>query len=467
MDSLLKLNATINNFVWGVPMIILLLGIGSFLCVKTGFWIYRNFGYIMKNTFGKIFEKENADDSTITPFQAMSTALAGTIGTGNIVGVATAISFGGPGAIFWMWIAAIIGMTTKFAEVTLALSTREKGTDGTYTGGPMYYLSKGVNSKFLAIIFCIFGIIAPLGTGALVQSNSIATSLEDTFGFNLRISGIIIAILMALVIIGGIKRIGSFASKIVPIMSLFYIIGAIVILFIQKDKLGSAFSLIFKSAFNPSAAGGAFAGSSIMLAIRWGLARGIFTKEAGIGTAPIAHATSHTYHPVKQGIWGSFEVFTDTIIVCTMTALVILTSGLWKDPSIEGIVLTSRAFSSALPIGRYIVNIGLILFAFTTAVSWNYYGEKCIQFITKSHNVKIFYRILYIALCFVGSIGGLKVVWDIADTFNGLMAIPNLIGLFILSNAIRNLLKDYIKSQKENRKKDYNLTYENKWKEFF
>ncbi|MDO4595027.1 MAG: sodium:alanine symporter family protein [Tissierellia bacterium] len=467
MNEILKINSMLNDFVWGVPMIVLLLGVGAFLCFSTGFWIYRNFGYILKNTFGQIFKKADSNDSTITPFQAVSTALAGTIGTGNIVGVATAISFGGPGAIFWMWLAAVIGMTTKFTEVTLSLATREKGKDGKFTGGPMYYLKKGTRFKFLAYLFSFFGFIAPLGTGAMVQANAIATSVNDTFGLDVKIAGIILSILMALVIIGGIKRIGAFAEKVVPIMSLFYVIGALIILFIQRKEILNAFVIIFESAFNPKAAGGSFAGFSVMTAIRWGLARGIFTNEAGIGTAPIAHSASHTDHPARQGIWGSFEVFMDTIVVCTMTALVIITSGLWKDSNLEGILLTSNAFSNALPVGKYIVNIGLMLFAFSTAVSWDYYGEKCILFIYNSDIVRIIYRIIYIVLCFVGAIGGLKFVWDIADTFNGLMAIPNLIGILLLSKSAKRLIKDFERIKYSKQKRDYSLEYDNKWKEFF
>lgn len=466
MKSFLEFNDFINKkIVWGIPMIILLIGVGLYLAIKSEFFVYRNFGYILKNTFGKIFKKMDSDEKSITAFQAVSTALAGTIGTGNIVGVALAISLGGPGAIFWMWLAAIIGMTTKVAEVTLAVATRKIGKDGKYVGGPMYYIERGSKLKWLSVLFCVFGIIAPFGTGALVQSNSIAVSLKGSFGLNDVISGIIIAFLMALVIIGGIKRIGQFAEKVVPLMSIFYIIGAIIVLIIQRKMILPSLVLIFESAFSPKAAGGAFAGVTILTSIRWGLARGIFTNEAGIGTAPIAHSTGHTDHPLRQGIWGAFEVFADTMIVCSLTALVILTSGIWKEAGHEAGTLTSLAFEQAIPFGKLIVNLGLILFAFTTAVSWNYYGERCLEYLTKNPLIQKIYRIVYISFCFIGAIGGLKFVWDVADTFNGLMAIPNLIGLFLCAKAFAKIAQDFYRYK--GKTFDYNASFESEWKKYF
>lgn len=442
MEFILMLNKKINEVVWGPPMLILLVGTGVVLCFASVFIIYRKFPFVLKNTFGKIFTKSESTEGSVTPFQAVSTALAATVGTGNIVGVTLAITTGGPGAVFWMWLAAIVGMTTKFAEVTLSVATREKNEKGEYVGGPMYYIKNGMNMPWLAMLFAIFGSMACFGIGAMTQSNSVASAANNAFGIEMWQMGVLNAVLAAVVIIGGIKRIGAVAEKIVPFMAAFYILGGVVILSIHAERILPALQLIFSNAFTGTAATGGFLGSTVMMAMRYGVARGVFTNEAGLGSAPIAHAAAHTDHPVRQGLWGSFEVFVDTILVCTITALVVITSGLWSSGDYKGLALTSAAFQETLPIGGYIVSIGLILFAFTTIISWSYYGEKCIEYVAGSKAVLPF-RMLYVVAVFVGAIGGLTEIWDIADTLNGLMAIPNLIALLALTRPFIRLVKDF------------------------
>ena len=467
MNKIIELNEQLSDFLWGVPMIVVLLFGGIFLVCKSKFWVFKNFNYIFKNTFGRLFKDSDSDKDSISPFQAVSTALAGTIGAGNIVGVATAISFGGPGAIFWMWLAAIICMTTKMVEVTMAVATRERDEDGKYIGGPMYYISKGTGSKFLAKLFSFFAFIAIIGTGALVQANSISESLNNITGISLSLAGILIVVFMVLVVIGGIKRIGSFAEKVVPFMAIFYIIGCIVILVSQRSEIIPAFKRIVVGAFTTSSAVGGFAGTTMIMSVRWGLARGIFSNEAGLGTAPMAHATSHTDHPIRQGMWGAVEVFVSSMIICTMTALVIITSGLWTDPDLNGAALTANSFSMTIPFGKYLVSLALILFSFTTAVSWCYYGQRCVKYLTGSSKVASIFKYAYIGFCYVGAIGGLKFAWSVADTANALMVIPNILSLIIMSKIFIKILKDFDKYKNSGKKGNYSWTYENKWKEYF
>ncbi|WP_243343229.1 sodium:alanine symporter family protein [Anaerococcus sp. AGMB09787] len=467
MAKLIKLNEELSDFLWGIPMIVVLLFGGIYLLYKSEFWVFRNFIYIFKNTFGRLVKDSSSDENSISPFQAVSTALAGTIGAGNIVGVATAISFGGPGAIFWMWVAALVCMTTKMVEVTMALATRERDEMGNYIGGPMYYISKGAGSKFLAKLFSFFAFIAIIGTGALVQANSMSESINNITGLSLPLIGVLIVIFMLLVVVGGIKRIGSFAEKVVPFMSIFYVLGCLVILFANANLIIPAFKRIVVGAFTTSSAVGGFAGTTMLMSLRWGLARGIFSNEAGLGTAPMAHATSHTDHPVRQGMWGSIEVFVSSMIICTMTALVIITSGLWVDPNLNGASLTANAFSKTIPLGKYLVSLALILFAFTTAVSWCYYGQRCVKYLTGSTKLESLFKYLYIGCCFVGSIGGLKFAWNVADTANALMVIPNIIALIMMANTFKKLLKDFDKYKDNEKKGDYNWTFENKWKAYF
>lgn len=443
MSWILELNSYVNDFVWGLPMLVLLIGTGFYLAVRTRFAIYRNFGLIVKETAGNVFGGKAEEEGGITPFQAMSTAMAASVGTGNIAGVALAISVGGPGAIFWMWIAAILGMTTKFSEVTLSVATRQRNDSGELVGGPMYYIKNGLGSKWLSRAFALFAVFAPLGVGSMVQANSISEVLQASFNVPTWLTGVVLVILAALVILGGISRISSFAEKIVPLMAAAYVLGGVVILVINSDQIPQAFQMIFTQAFTGTAAVGGFAGATIATALRQGVSRGVFTNEAGLGSGPIAHAAAETDHPVRQGLWGAFEVFLDTIVICTLTALVIITSGVWQNSSVEGAAMTRAAFESGFTGGGYIVTIGLLLFAFTTIIGWSYYGEKAFGFLAGTSKFAIVYRVVYIGFLYVGSVGGLAVIWGIADTLNGLMAIPNLIGLFGLSGMIVRLTKDF------------------------
>ncbi|WP_312702256.1 sodium:alanine symporter family protein [Sedimentibacter sp.] len=446
MEAIMNINGFINGLVWGPPMLILIVGAGLFLSVKTGFFSLTKLGYILKNTLLKMFSKESKGEGEVTAFQAVATALAATVGTGNIAGVATAIALGGPGAVFWMWFAAILGMTTKYAEVVLAVNFREKTEDGRFVGGPMYYITNGLNMKWLAIIFAIFGAFAAFGIGNMVQSNSVAAALETSFGVAPLVTGLVLAVLTALVIIGGIKRIGAFTEKLVPFMAAIYIAGGLIIILMNAAKIPAAFGLIFSSAFTGHAAVGGFAGATLARALRYGVARGVFTNEAGLGSAPIAHAAATTDHPVRQGLWGVFEVFADTLVICSITALAIITSGVWEGGA-TGAALTTAAFDASLPGGGYIVSIGIVLFAFSTIVGWEYYGERCAEYLF-GPKVNFIYRILWIPFVVVGAIGGLGFVWDLADTLNGLMAIPNLIGVLLLSGTVFKLTKEYFSKEK-------------------
>lgn len=440
-----EINSIINDFVWGPYMLALLVGTGIWFTLRTNMLQIRKFTYTMKQTLMKIFVKPEADatEGDITPFQALATALAATIGTGNIAGVATAIALGGPGAIFWMWISAFFGMMTKFAEVVLAIQYREKNAEGSWVGGPMYYIEKGLKMKWLAVIFSIFGALAAFGIGNMVQANSVAAALKTSFNIPPLYTGIFLALAAALVILGGLKRIASVTEKIVPLMAVFYIIGALLILIINISGLPTAFALIFKHAFTPAAAVGGFAGAVVMESMRRGIARGVFSNEAGLGSAPIAHAAAKTDHPVRQGLWGIFEVFADTIVICTLTALTIISTGVWNS-GLSGAALTTEAFNHGLPgnLGGIIVAIGIFFFAFSTILSWAYYGEKCAEHLMGSR-VNIFYRIIWLPLIVVGAIGGLELIWEVADTLNALMAIPNLIGLIGLSGIVFKLTKEF------------------------
>lgn len=441
MEIFNTINNFVNNLVWGPPMLILIVGTGIFLTLRTNFISITKFGYSMKQTFLKMFSKDQVGEGEITAFQAVSTALAATVGTGNIAGVGTAIAIGGPGAVFWMWLAAIFGMTTKFAEVVLAIQYREKTPDNRFVGGPMYYIKNGIGWKWLAVIFAGFGALASFGIGNMVQSNSVSDSLNTTFSIPPLATGIILAILAGLVIVGGIKRIGAFTEKIVPFMAAIYILGGLAIIIMNIGQVPAAFGEIFGSAFTGTAAVGGFAGSTIALAMRYGVARGVFTNEAGLGSAPIAHAAATTDHPVRQGLWGIFEVFADTLVICTITSLLIVMSGLWET-GLEGAALTTAAFDAGLPGGRYIVSFGIVFFAFSTLIGWQYYGERCMEYLFGPKSA-LPYRVLFIPMIIVGAIGGLRPIWDLADTLNGLMAIPNLIGLLILSPVVIKLTKEF------------------------
>ncbi len=446
MDIIMDINGIVNSFVWGPPMLLLIVGTGLYLSVRTGFFSLRKLGYVLKNTLLKMFDKEQVGEGEVTAFQAVATALSATVGTGNIAGVATAIALGGPGAIFWMWLAAIFGMTTKFAEVVLAVKFREKTDDGRFVGGPMYYIEKGLGWKWLAVLFALFGVLASFGIGNMTQSNSIGTALNTSFSINPIISGIIVAIAVGLVIVGGLKRIGAFTEKLVPFMAAIYILGGIVLIIKNAGQLPAAFSLIFQNAFTGTAAAGGFAGATIANAMKFGIARGVFTNEAGLGSAPIAHAAATTDHPVRQGLWGVFEVFADTIVIASITALAIITTGVWET-GLTGTELTSAAFDATYPGGHYVVTVALVLFAYSTILGWEYYGERCLEYLFGTKPI-IFYRLVWCGLIIVGAIGGLELIWDIADTLNGMMAIPNLIGVAALSGTVFKLTKEYFTKEK-------------------
>ena len=450
MEALNNLIGAIGSFAWGPIMITLLFATGLILSIGTKFVQYRKLGLAFKLLFTKAADAEG----DISPFQALMTSLAATIGTGNIAGVATAIAIGGPGAVFWMWITAILGGATKFSEAVLAIKYRVTDEKGEKSGGPMYYASKGMEEKFggnwkwLGIAFALFAFIASFGIGNMVQSNSVAASLQQSTGLSPYISGIVIAAATALVIIGGIKSIGKTTEKIVPIMAIIYIIGSLVVIFANLATLPRAFGWIFGNAFNANAVSGGFIGT----VVRMGVARGVFSNEAGLGSAPIAHAASKTNDPVRQGIIASLGSFIDTIIVCTMTALVILISpvvsigadGLMVvQDGLNGAALTTAAFNASLPgVGQYIVSFGLIFFAFSTILGWYYYGYKSFEYLV---GVKIasYYKWAWVVLVFVGAVIPLSFVWNLSDAFNGLMAIPNLIALIALSSVIFGMLKDY------------------------
>lgn len=447
MDFIMDFNSAVNSFVWGPPMLFLLVGTGVYLTIGTKFFSILKLGYVLRNTLLKIFSKDQAGEGEITPFQAVATALAATVGTGNIAGVATAIALGGPGAVFWMWVSAVFGMATKFGEVVLSINYREKTQDGRFVGGPMYYIANGLNLKWLATVFAVFGALAAFGIGNMVQSNSVAASLQESFNISPLVTGLVLAVLTALVILGGIKRIGSVTEKLVPGMAAIYILGSVFIIFMNGSHIPEAFGLIFGNAFTGTAAVGGFAGSTLAMAVRFGVARGVFSNEAGLGSAPIAHAASTTDHPVRQGLWGVFEVFMDTIVICTLTALAILVSGLWNT-GVTGAALTTQAFDEAILGGGYIVSIGIMLFAFSTILGWSYYGERCAEYLFGVKAI-VPYRIIWIPFVVIGAIGGLEFIWDLADTMNGLMAIPNLVGILLLSGTVLRLTKEFFASEKE------------------
>ncbi len=454
-----SVNAAINGVVWGPIMLTLLIGAGLFLTLRTGFVQFRKFGYVIKNTVGSLFGKEQhkKDESGVSPFQAVATAMAGTIGTGSIAGIATAIVSGGPGAVFWMWISALLGMVTKYAEIVLSINYREKNEKGEWVGGPMYYIRKGVKvkwiGKILAALFAVFAMIACLGTGNATQSNSIAGALESTLGVPTIATGIVLTLIVALVILGGMRRISSINEKLVPFMAVFYVFCSVLAIIINIKHVPAAFALIFEEAFNFKAAAGGAAGYGIMTAMRFGFARGVFSNEAGLGSAPMAHAASSAKSPVDQGLWGMFEVFFTTIIICTLSALTILTTGIWET-GVSGAPLSIASFNVIIPgIGGIIVTLATVFFALSTILGWAYYGEVSAQYLTnKSQKAVYIYRAIYVLMVFVGSVGSLDLIWSISETMNGLMAIPNLVGIISLSGVVVKLTKDYFEEKKNSLK---------------
>ena len=437
---------SISSFVWGPVTIILIVGTGIYTTILVKAVQIRRFKYAWKLISGK-FDKKDAEGE-ITHFQALSTALSATIGTGNIAGVGTAIAMGGPGAVFWMWITALFGMGLKYAECLLSLKYRVIHDDGSAGGGPMYYLEKGLGQKWLGILFAVFASIASFGIGNMVQANSVAAPLYTQFGIPKIITGLIIGGLVFMVIVGGIKRVGKVASKLVPFMSVFYVLGALIIIITKIDAIPEAIGIILSSAFTPASASGGFAGAAVAQVIRYGVARGVFSNEAGLGSAPIAHGAARTNEPVREGLVAMLGPFIDTIVICTMTALVIILTGAYTitgadGSGLTGADLTAMAFSLGLnTYGQYIVSFGLIFFAFSTAISWSYYGDRCVDYLFGQKLVKP-YRIIYCILLPVGAYIELEIVWTVSDIFNALMAWPNLVGLLFLSPVVIKTTKEY------------------------
>ncbi len=465
MELIAKINSAINGVVWGFPMMILILGTGIFVSIRNGFPQFSKFGFIMKNTLGKAFEKTEKKEGAVSPFKAMCTALAASIGTGNIAGVSGAIAIGGPGAVFWMWLSALLGMCTKYCEVTLAVKFRERNAKGDWVGGPMYYIKNGLGSKWkwLGVIFCLFGALAAFGIGNMTQVNTICSTINTAIAGFVETSdstkttiawviGGICAVLSFVVYIGGIQSIGDVCALLVPVMAIVYVLAAIAVIVLNITEVPNAFRCIFVGAFQPSAVAGGLAGVGIQMAIKKGVGRGIFSNEAGLGSAPIAHAAADVEHPVQQGIFGVFEVFMDTIVVCTMTAMVVLL-GVGTD-AIEfgndiGANLTINGFTSVFgnSISGVIVAICLTMFAFSTVLTWGLYGSRCFEFLFGSKAAKIYETIFCVVMVF-GGVVELQLAWDIADTLNGLMAIPNLIAVLALSPVVVKLTREFFSSKK-------------------
>ncbi len=459
-----QVNNSVNAFIWGVPSMICIIGVGLLLTLRTKGLQFRRFGYILKHTLGTIFEKKEAAEGALTPFQSVCTALAGTVGTGNIAGVAGAIALGGPGAVFWMWVSALLGMCTKFAEVTLAVHFRERNAKGDWVGGPMYYIKNGLsqNWQFLAVLYSLLGVLTVFGTGNATQVNTIVASIDSAlFNFNVANEnsvgtinlgiGILIAALIALILIGGIKRIGNVTEKLVPFMALFYIALGMVLIIVKIDTIPSVFASIFEGAFNPRSVTGGVVGS-LFISMRRGVSRGIFSNEAGLGTGSIAHASADVAHPIQQGMWGVFEVFADTIVICTLTALSILCSGIDIDyGNAAGAELTISGFTTTF--GGWIsilLAVALCCFAFSTILGWGLYGSRCIEYLFGSTLVRPFI-VVYSLVAIIGATMDLGLLWSIADTFNGLMIIPNLIAVFLLSGTVIRLTKDYFSAPESER----------------
>lgn len=433
MELLNDILAQLGDFVWGPPMLVFLVGTGIYLTFKIKGLQFTSLGYALKLAFSKATNEEEKEEGDISHFKSLMTALAATIGTGNIAGVATAIVSGGPGAVFWMWITAIVGMATKYAEAILAVKYREKDARGEMAGGPMYFLANGLNMPKLGWAFAFFGVVASFGIGNLVQVNSVADALNASFGISHMASGVVMAIFTGAVVIGGIKSIGTVTGYLVPIMAAIYVLGGLGIILLNLSKVPMAISIIMSDAFS----GQAMAGGAVGTVIRYGVARGVFSNEAGLGSAPIAAAAAKTDYPGRQALVSMTGTFLDTIIVCSITGIAVVMTGLWSDGKIKGAALTTRAFQDLLP-GEFsglIVTIGLILFAYSTVLGWCYYGEKCLEYIAGSKAVK-FYRIFFSCVVVVGATMKLEMVWNIADVFNGLMAIPNLIGLVLLAKVV-------------------------------
>ena len=462
IETIAAVNQAVNHFIWGVPAMVCIVGVGLLLSVRTGFLQIRKFPYAIRTTIGRMFRKKDASDGAMTPFQAVCTALAATVGTGNIAGVAGAIAIGGPGAVFWMWCSAVLGMCTKFSEVTLAVHFRERNQNGELVGGPMYYIKNGLGPRWqwLAVLYSLFGVLTVFGTGNATQVNTIVTAVDSALlayqsplaaylpTLNL-IVGILVAMLVAMVLLGGVQRIGSVTEKLVPFMALFYVVLAVGVVVLNAPRLPFVLESIFVGAFTPAAFTGGAIGS-VFLSMQKGVSRGIFSNEAGLGTGSIAHACADTRKPVKQGMFGIFEVFADTLVICTLTALVILCSGVpvsygaaaGAELTISGFTATYGGWSSVF------TAVALCCFAFSTIIGWGLYGSRCIAFLFRTDKVVGPFLVLYSFVAILGATMDLGLLWSIADTFNGLMSIPNLIALLLLSGTVATLVKEYFAGEK-------------------
>lgn len=473
MSQVLKIitdvNNVLNSFAWGPVMLLLLVGTGVLLTFRTGCIQVRKFGYIMRHTVGGLFTKKDKGDhgANLSPFQAVTTALAGTVGTGNIAGVTGAIFVGGPGAVFWMWVSAFFGMCTKYAEIVLAVHYRVRDGKGVYHGGPMYYIERGLGKswRWLACVFAVLGGLASFGIGNIAQSSEIAGAVVGLAGITDPLAvrrastlvGVVLAVLVAVIVLGGVQRIGQVTSLLVPLMSLFYVAAGVVVIVLRAGDLPVVFGSIFKSAFSLEAVGGGVFGYAMMRAMRQGVARGVFSNEAGLGSAPIAHAASAAQTPAEQAMWGVFEVFFDTIVICTITAMAVLLSGLeLGEAALEGFVskgaAAAAAFNAVLPgtLGGTVIQISLIFFALSTIISWSYYGERCWGYLSGNHKGFVtFYKLFYISVCVWGAAGSGKLMWDISDTLNGLMALPNLVALLLLSGTVAQLTRSYFDGKRK------------------
>ena len=457
LETITAVNQAVNSFIWGIPAMVCIIGVGLLLSVRTGFLQIRKFPYAIRTTIGRIFRRKDASDGAMTPFQAVCTALAATVGTGNIAGVAGAIAIGGPGAVFWMWCSALLGMCTKFAEVTLAVHFRERNKNGELVGGPMYYIKNGLGSRwqFLAVLYSLFGVLTVFGTGNATQVNTIVTAIDSALlatGSGLNgilptlnlIAGVVVAMMVAMVLLGGVKRIGSVTEKLVPFMALFYIVLALGVVALNYRRFPAVLASIVGGAFDPQAVTGGAIGS-VFLSMQKGVSRGIFSNEAGLGTGSIAHACADTHKPVKQGMFGIFEVFADTIVICTLTAMVILCSGVpvgygsaaGAELTISGFTATYGGWSSIF------TAVALCCFAFSTIIGWGLYGSRCIEFLFHTDKVVGPFLVVYSFVSILGATVDLGLLWSIADTFNGLMSIPNLIALLLLSGTVAKLTKEF------------------------
>jgi AGCS family alanine or glycine:cation symporter len=460
-----EVNGVLNGFIWGPYMLIFFLLVGAMFTIRTGFFQITQFKNWIDVTFLNVFRDRKVlktdDKHSISQFQSLCTALAATIGTGNIAGVATAIALGGPGAVFWMWLSAFLGMMTNYAENTLGIKYRYRNERGDWVGGAMIYIERGLHCKWLAVIFSVFCFLASFGIGNMTQANSIASGLSDSFGVPTYITAVVVMFFVALVIVGGIKRIASVTEKVVPFMAVFYILGGLVVILMHADKVPGAFAMIFTEAFNFKAAGGGVLGYGIATAMKRGISRGVFSNEAGLGSSVMVHSASDVEEPVIQGMWGVFEVFADTIVVCTITCLTILTSGVYnmegyltaiaeggENAVVSGTTLTANAFATVIPYGDRFVAIAIMMFAFSTILGWSYYGERAVEYLFGIQGI-LPYKIVFVIVIFFGCTGSLSLVWDIADTLNGFMSVPNLIAVSLLSGEVVKMTKEYLDRKKK------------------